>query len=125
MFFCPLTVFDIDVRAVPLGDLSLFIAQRVRTKEEPSVLAVVPAQSRFSVSRFSNRHGALPFCQQTIQVISVDRRRPPPARPFFCGEAGVIEIGLVEEIGGSIRTRRPSHARNGIDDSFEIILTTL
>ncbi len=41
--FRPFTAFDIDVRAVPLNDFALFIAQRVRTKEEPSILSIMPA----------------------------------------------------------------------------------
>jgi hypothetical protein len=74
-FLRPLTIFDIDIRAVPFDDPALFIAQRVCTKEEPSILSVMPAQSRYSLFLFSGRRGALPFGQQIVQVIGVDRLR--------------------------------------------------
>src|SRR5262245_13125332 len=47
----PLSVFDVGADPVPFDDVSLFVAQRVHTEEKPPILAIMPAQPYFALSR--------------------------------------------------------------------------
>ena len=49
----------------------------------------------------------------------MDRNRPAPAARLCFGKAGEVQVVLVEELGASIRTRRPDQRRNGVDGQFE------
>ena len=80
----PLSVFDVGVDAVPFDDGAGFIAQRVRTEQEPAILAVMPAQSRFGLSRRSEARCAAtwppsrPYPQGGRQPSSPNRSPVPP-----------------------------------------------
>ena len=118
----PLSVFDVGVDPVPFDDGACLVAQRVRTEEKPPILAVVPAQSRFRLSRRFRSHDALPRRRQTVQVLRVDGSRPAPTARLFRRKADEVQIVLVEELGASIGTRRPGQRRNRVDDQLEITL---
>ena len=49
--FSPLAIFDVRVDAVPLDDVTGLVAQRIRAKEEPSIVTVVPTQARLGFPR--------------------------------------------------------------------------
>jgi hypothetical protein len=49
----PLAVVDIGVGPVPFNDIAAVVEQRVGAEQEPAVLAVIPAQSRFALSRLA------------------------------------------------------------------------
>ena len=118
----PLSVFDVGVDPVPLDDGAGLVAQRVRTEEKPAILAVVPAQSRFGLSRRFRSHDALPRRRQTVHILRVDGSRPAPTARLFRRKADEVQIVLVEELGASIGPRRPGQRRNRVDDELEIAL---
>ena len=95
----PLSVFDVGVDPVPFDDGAGLVAQRVRTEEKPPILAVVPAQSRFGLSRRFRSHDALPRRRQPVQILRVDGSRPAPTARLFRRKADEVQIVLVEELG--------------------------
>ena len=117
-----LSVFDVGVDPVPFDDGAGLVAQRIRTEEKPPILAVVPTQSRFGLSRRFRSHDALPRRRQTVQILRVNGSRPAPTARLFRRKADEVQIVLVEELGASIGPRRPGQRRNRVDDELEIAL---
>src|SRR5918995_7505723 len=52
----------------------------------------------------------------------VDGSRPAPTAGLLGRKADVVQIVLVEELGASIRTRRPGQRRDRVDDELEVTL---
>src|ERR1044071_1355982 len=74
----PLAVLDVQIGAIPFDDLPRFVPQRAGAKQEPSIGAVEPAQSRLGLSRLPRSHDALPRRRQSVQIHRMDRCRPAP-----------------------------------------------
>src|SRR4029453_1916243 len=119
-FFGALSVFDVGVDPVPSDDVALLVTQRIRTEEKPSILAVMPTQTRFGFTCRFRRHDALPGRGQAAHIVGVHGSRPTPTAGLFCREADEIHVVLVEKVRASIWTRRPCECRNRVDAQFEV-----
>ena len=76
----PLSVLDIGVDAVPFGDVSGLVAQRIGTEEKPPIFAVMPTQSRLCLSRRFRSQDALPRRRQSVPDLQDGRQRSNPTR---------------------------------------------
>ena len=107
---------------VPLDDPAGLIEQRVHANEKPAILSVGSAQSRLALARPATSEGSPPRGHQAVHVIWVYRGRPAPVPHQLCGVTHEVEIVLVEELGGTVRPRRPRERGNRVDDLVEVAL---
>src|SRR5271156_2253114 len=68
-------IFNISIYSVPFDDVFIFVAQGVRTEQEPTVLSVEAAQSCFGLPWFAGSHDELPRTSQAVKVVRMSRPR--------------------------------------------------
>src|SRR5271154_6524355 len=114
-------IFNISIYSVPFDDVFIFVAQGVRTEQEPTVLSVEAAQSCFGLPWFAGSHDELPRTSQAVKVVRMKRNGPPPILGLFRGETHKIKVMLVKEIGRTVWTSRPRQRGDRADDQVKIM----
>src|SRR5712692_4333706 len=51
LFFSPLAVFDVGIRAIPVDDIPLLVAQGLGAEQEPAIFSVEATHASFDLTR--------------------------------------------------------------------------
>ena len=111
----PHAIIDVSTRAIPLDDLSSFVAERYVTDQQPPVLPVRPAHTRFTFHRLTTCHGRAPLLHELGNVVGVNCRLPAPAQPFLQGDAAELQPTPIDEIDRAVRPSAPDVSRDGVN----------
>src|SRR6185503_18830064 len=104
--FGPLAIIDVGSRCIPTQQASVFVAERVVTDEEPTILPILPQRSLFDFKRETASKGRPALLPQTLEIL---RMKDPCAKVrgdyVFHGEAGIIEHCLVRVDRSAVRVQ--------------------
>src|ERR1700688_192498 len=68
--FDSLAIIDVGSRRIPAHQMSLFVAERVVTDEEPAILTVVPARPLFDFKRQAASQRRLALLAQPLEMFT-------------------------------------------------------
>src|SRR5258706_5666813 len=118
--FGALAFLDVCHRAVPTCDLPGSIAHRLRVKEEPPVLTVVPANPGFDPEAFARPSYDVPTVDQCRKIVWMDRHLPL-ALGDIEREPGVKRPAPIHKLNGSIGQAAPRDGGYRIDQLPKLI----
>src|SRR5438034_2487308 len=91
-----LAFFNVGSRRIPANEASLFVAERVVTDEEPTILTILPQRSLLDFKREAACKGRPSLVPQPFEIL---RMKDPCAKVrgdyILQGETGVVEDCLV------------------------------
>src|SRR5918996_1521946 len=94
--FGPLAIVDVGSRCIPTHEASLFVAERVVTDEEPTMLPILPQRSLFDFKRETACKGRAALLPQPLEILRMkDPRAKVRGDHVFHGETGIVEDCLV------------------------------
>src|SRR6266702_6446223 len=102
------TVFNVDIRAKPLYDLSSGVSHRIGAEDEPAIYAIEAPHSRLGVDRRARCQASLPILHQRSSVIWVDSISPSPTPCFVSAHSRIFKPASIQEFAVAVRARRPS-----------------
>src|SRR5262245_24497680 len=115
-----LSVLNVGVRSVPVHDITVLIAQRLSSEQEPPIFSVVSPQASFNLPGLSGCDEFQPLIQNLFQIIRMNCDLPPPAMGLVRPKTRVVVPSLVEEFIGAVRQAAPRERWYGINDSSQL-----
>src|SRR5882724_6535519 len=99
-----LAFFNVGSRRIPANEASLFVAERVVTDEEPTILTILPQRSLFDLERESTCQCGLALFPQSREIFRMeDSRAEVRGGDIFVGESGIFEDCIVRVDWGAVR----------------------
>src|SRR5712692_8834587 len=118
-----LEIIDIRCGRIPADEAPLLVPDRLVTREEPTILAILAQCSLFHLEGKAAFQRRFLHLLQPGDVVGVEdalaKRR---SSELFCGEAEIVEGCLVDVEQRAARVQDANHLCDGVDDQARIVL---
>lgn len=104
------SIFDVETRSIPSDDSSRFVAQGTGAEQEPTIYAVVTAQTSFYLTLPGRSQDRSPILRVPVQVVRMIRNLPAPGELPTSGllqERRPKTAGIWHRSGDAIRYSLP------------------